>query len=452
MQSIGRHGAGKAVPGMVPLQDRGGYGKAMRIFLTGASGFIGGHLLRGLVARGHEVTCLVRAAAREKLDAQHLAGVTTVVGEFTRPQDWLAHLPGHQAVINSVGIIRPSKRATFTAVHRDAPLALFRAAQAAGAKVIQISALGADARAASQYHVSKRAADEGLAALGIPYVILRPSFVYGPGDHSMTFFRSLAALPMTPVPGDGQYRVQPVHVDDVVEAVVKSVERPELTGLTLDLGGASAISFDHLLDSLAKQLGKSSARKWHVPWGVMERVAQVTDGLGQGPITGEELAMLRQGSQGDNGPFERAMGFAPMSFETGLARNPLTEADRDHARLVHFKVPLRLSVAFIWIATGVVSAFLSPAEGFALLERIGMTGGLASAALYGTSLFEIAIGLATAVGWRVRWMGAIQLLLMFGFMGILTALLPEFWIHPFGPLTKNIPLIGATLVMMAWEE
>ncbi len=437
---------------MVPLRDRCGYGKAMRIFLTGASGFIGGHVFKGLVARGHETTCLVRETAKRALDAQRQPGVTTVTGEFTRPQEWIHHLPGHQVVVNAVGIIRPTKHSTFDAVHRDAPLALFRAAQTAGAKAIQISAMGADAQAVSRYHLSKRAADEGLAGLGVPYVILRPSFVYGPGDHSMTFFRSLAALPVTPVPGDGQYQVQPVHVDDVVEAVVRSVELPELTGLTLDLGGASAISFDHLLDCLARQLGKPYARKWHVPWGVMERVAQATDAWGRGPITGEELAMLRQGSRADNGPFEKAMGFSPINFETGLARTPLSEADRDHARLAHFKVPLRLSVALIWIATGVVSAFLSPAEGFALLERIGMTGGLAWAALYGTSLFEIALGLATAVGWRVRWMGAMQLLLMFGFMGILTALLPEFWIHPFGPLTKNIPLIGATLVMMAWEE
>jgi DoxX-like family len=62
------------------------------------------------------------------------------------------------------------------------------------------------------------------------------------------------------------------------------------------------------------------------------------------------------------------------------------------------------------------------------------------------------LGLATAFGWRVRLMGAIQIVLMLGFMAILSAAMPELWLHPFGPLTKNVPLIAATLVMMALEE
>ena len=70
-----------------------------------------------------------------------------------------------------------------------------------------MSAIGADEGAVSRFHHSKRAADRGLAALGVPYVVLRPSLVYGPGDHSMDFFARLVALPVTPVPGDGRYLV-----------------------------------------------------------------------------------------------------------------------------------------------------------------------------------------------------------------------------------------------------
>jgi uncharacterized protein YbjT (DUF2867 family)/uncharacterized membrane protein YphA (DoxX/SURF4 family) len=426
----------------------------MRIFLTGATGFIGGHLVRRLAERGHTVTCLVRPRAVPALTALALPGATALAGEFTRPETWLDAVPGHDVVVNAVGIIRETPGSSFDAVHTRAPVALFEAAAKAGVrKVVQVSALGADDEARSRYHLSKRAADRRLAELGVAYVVLRPSFVYGPRDHSMTFFRSLAALPLTPVPGDGQYRGQPVHVEDVVRAVVLAVERDDLKDLTVDLGGAAPLTFDEMLDELARGLGKPRARKLHVPWAVMRLAAAVTDALGgRGPITGDELGMLRRGNTADNGPFRKHFGFEPVSFAVGLRRQPLTEADRWHARLTHLRVPLRLSVAFIWLATGVVSAFVSTEQGFELLRQIGVTGPLASLALYGTSYLEIALGLLTAVGWKVRWMGAIQLILMFGFMAILTAGMPGLWLHPFGPLTKNIPLLGATLVMMALEE
>jgi nucleoside-diphosphate-sugar epimerase len=426
----------------------------MRVFLTGATGFIGGHILRALAERGHQVTCLARSQGAGQIDAQSWPHVRTVVGEFTQPESWLDQIPGHDVVINAVGIIRETPGASFEAVHTRAPIALFEAAKRAGVrKIVQISAMGADEGAQSRYHLSKRAADQSLATLGVPYVVLRPSIVYGPQDHSMTFFLSLAALPITAVPGDGQFQVQPVHVDDVVRAVVLAVERDDLKDLTADVGGREPITFDALLDVLARRLGKRQARKFHVPVGIMRAAAAVTDALGgRGPITGEELGMLRRGNVGDNRPFIEQFGFEPIPYAAGIARKPLTEADRWHARLTHVRLPLRWSVAFIWLITGFISIFVSTERGFDLLAQVGITGALANLALYGTASLEIALGLATAAGWRVRLMGCVQILLMCGFMAILTARMPTLWLDPFGPLTKNIPLIGATLAMMALEE
>ncbi|MBY0527013.1 MAG: NAD(P)H-binding protein [Gemmataceae bacterium] len=425
----------------------------MRIFLTGATGFIGGHILRSLSDRGHQVTCLARGNSAAQLRSLALTSVQIVEGEFTAPADYVKHVAGHDVVINAVGIIRETSSATFDSVHTRAPIVLFDAALAAGVrKCIQISALGADDAAQSRYHLSKRAADRHLASLQVPWVVLRPSLVYGPGDHSMTFFESLAALPIAPVPGDGQYPLQPIHMDDLVRAVVLAVEREELAGVAVDVGGAEPMTFDRILDVLAMKLGKRRTRKLHIPISVMELTARGTDALGRGPISGDELSMLRRGNVADNRPFIECFGFAPVAFGVGIARKPFTEADRWHARIANLRLPLRWSIAFVWLATGIVSAFFSTAEGFELLRQVGITGPLANLALYGTAYFEIAIGLATALGWRVRRMALIQLVLMFGFMLILTFGIPALWLHPFGPLTKNIPLIVATLVMMALEE
>jgi hypothetical protein len=268
----------------------------------------------------------------------------------------------------------------------------------------------------------------------------------------MTFFETLVTPPITLVPGDGQYRLQPLYVDDLVRAIVRAVEDPELRDVVLDVGGAEPITFDRLLDTLAHRVGKDRARKIHVPWGTMQVVANLTDRLRFGPISSDELSMLRRGNWADIQPFVDRLGFTPLPFDTGLARKPRNTADRWYSWLRPLKLPLRLSIAFVWLATGIISATVSADRGIDLLAQIGITGALANVALFGTSGLEIVIGTATAIGWRVRLMGTIQLFLIFGFTLILTVGLPHLWLDPFGPLTKNIPLIGATLAMMAVEE
>jgi uncharacterized protein YbjT (DUF2867 family)/uncharacterized membrane protein YphA (DoxX/SURF4 family) len=428
----------------------------MRIFLTGATGFIGGHLLRALCERGHAITCLARGEGARRLAAMALPGLRVVEGKFTRPAGWVDQVAGHDAVVNSVGIIRETRAASFEAVHTDAPTALFEAAARSGArKAVQLSALGADDKAESRYLRTKGAADTQLPHLGIPYVVLRPSIVYGPGDHSMSLFLSLAALPVTPVPGDGQYPLQPVHVEDLVRAVVQAVERDELSGVAVDVVGAEPVTFSALLDELARWLGRPrGARKLSIPWGMMQMAAAVTDALGgRGPITREELALLRRGSTAEVGPLVEQFGFVPASVSAGLARQPRTQAVVWHARLAPLRTPLRLSVALVWLASGVVSVFLYPlAESRALLAEVGLSGTLADLALYGSSALDVLLGLALAAGYRVRQAGTVSLVVLLGYMVILTVAIPSFWWHPFGPLTKNVPFIAATLVMMALEE
>jgi hypothetical protein len=319
---------------------------------------------------------------------------------------------------------------------------------------VQVSAAGADPTSDSGYLRSKGIADRLLAKLGVPYLVLRPSIVYGPGDHSMTFFLSLAALPLAPIPGDGQSRVQPVHVDDLARALVQAIERDDLSGLAVDLGGRDALTFEVMIDELARWLGRrAGARKIHIPRTLLRLAAAATDALGgRGPITREELSLLERGSVTDNGPFIRAFGFEPTSFAAGLARRPRSEATVWHARLTHLRVPLRLSIAFLWFWTGLVSAFVYPEwESLAMLARSGVSGPLAPVVLYGISLFEIALAVATAIGYHIRLVGAVQLGLVLAFTAILTVSMPEFWWHPFGPLSKNAALLTATLVMLALE-
>lgn len=427
---------------------------AVKVFLAGASGFVGGHLLRRLSAAGHEVVAFVRAGAvADRLEAERRPGCRIVRGDVRSPESWRPHLAGCEGVVNAVGIIRETRPGDFEALHQRFAIELFDAAIAAGARrLVQISALGADDGAETRYHLTKRAADRHVVGLPAAVLVLRPSLIYGPGDQSLTFFRSLAAQPVILLPGGGESLLQPVHVDDVASAAAEFLERSDDARLTLDLGGPAAISFRDLVRVLAMHAGEKRPWEVPVPWRCMEVVAGAVDRLGFGPITTEELSMLRRGNVGDLAPFLAAFGREPQALEVGLARTPFPHEDRVAARLRPWQGVLRCGIAAVWLLTGLICATGGRGACLFWLARLGIGGAPAEGILYGTCLLEVLLGLALVAGLRVRLLCDLQLAMMLFFTLVLSAVGPELWLDPFGSLSKNIPLAAAILVLRAWED
>lgn len=289
----------------------------MKIFVSGGTGFIGGHLIRSLLADGHEITALAHEKSIGALSPVPNQ-LHVIRGEWIRPADWLPNVRGHDAVINCVGIIRENKRGNFDVVHHRSAAALFDAAVNYGVgNVVQISSLGADQKAESRYHKTKKKADDHLSKLGVPYCVLRPSIVYGPGDHSMKLFLKLASLPVIPIPGDGKYLVQPVYVGDVVRAAVEALAKSP--SKAVDFGGKDQMQFQQMLGRLANHQGVRHPHFGHIPWPLMQAASGLTDMTsGLGPISNEELNMLRRGNFCDNSEFVRTFGFEPVGLEEGL--------------------------------------------------------------------------------------------------------------------------------------
>jgi uncharacterized membrane protein YphA (DoxX/SURF4 family) len=283
--------------------------------------------------------------------------------------------------------------------------------------------------------------------------VLRPSLVYGRGGGSSELFAALAALPLLPRIGDGEQWVQPIHVDDVAEIVVRLLERPEPLPRILELGGPAPLRFTEMLAAYRAWLGERPAPVVTLPLGLVRAAAWAGGRLGVGPVNRETLTMLLAGNVCDPRPFIEATGVAPAPLAEGLAREPATDAERRQARLAFLAAPLRWSLALLWIWTALVSFGLYPREGsYALLAEVGATGPAAALLLYGAAGWDLVLGVALALGRRPRLVGALMIATVAAFTLIISIFLPGFWLHPFAPVAKNVPLVAALLVMMALAD
>lgn len=393
----------------------------MNVLLLGARGFIGRHTAVALRAAGHEVVCGEMDFSRA-----------------LQPADWLPSLAGIDAVVNAVGIIRERGARTFHALHEAAPKALFAACQSAGVRrVVQISALGADDMARSRFHRTKKRADDYLGSLDLDWTIVQPSLVFGEGGASARLFALLASLPLTPLPGDGGQRVQPIHVDDLAELIAKLVSMPVRN--KLHAVGPREITLREWLGLLRAQMGLGKPRFVEVPRALI-------------PVEHETLQMLDRGNTGSAAAITRLLHRAPRDpadfLDAAQAKALATQAKLDWLLPI-----LRASIAAVWIVSGAVSLGLYPvSESLAMLARVGFTGSFALMVLYGSALLDIGLGIAVFLIKRRRWLWRFQMAVIAAYSAIIAVWLPELWLHPFGPVLKNLPMLAALLALHELEE
>lgn len=419
----------------------------MRILICGANGFIGRALAARLSAAGHEVVRGVRTPGASSNNAE-------IAIDFARDVDtatWLPRLAGIDAVINAVGILVEGSGKTFDAIHSRAPQALFAAARAAGVKrVVQISALGADA-GNTPYFTTKRAADDFLMTQPLEWQVLRPALVYGDDGASAGFFRMLASLPLAVLPGDGRHPVQPVHIDDLTEAVARLLDPAAPARQCIDLVGATAVEYREMLRIYRAAMGFAQAPQIGIPAPLIGLAAHALAWLPGAMLTPDTWKMLRTGNTGDVAATARLLGRAPRGLRDFIGA-PQRVALRHEALAVWRNLLLRGVLAVVWLASGLISACVMPAaQGLELLGRVGIAGSLAPLALYGSAALDAAFGIATLLApGRRLWLAQIALV---GFYTVVIGgYMPEFLTHPFGPLLKNLPILAILILLYAEEQ
>lgn len=419
----------------------------MRVLLTGATGFIGCHLVRALQLAGHRPLLAVRdiaAARRRHPDADYVAA------DFARDVQadiWMARLDGVDAVVNAVGIFAETATLRFEELHVRGPCALFEACAARGLlRVVQISALGADATASTEFLRSKRRADEFLLALPLRGVVVQPSLVFGEDGLSARLFGHLAMLPLLALPDGGRQCVQPIHVDDLAAGIVHLLD--DHRGGRIAAVGPAPLPLRDYLATLRERLGYRRAA--HVVALPSRLLLQPGKAIALPWLSGDALRMLNAGNCSDAADFTAVLGHAPRPPATFIA-----DASRWRRELaLEWTLPLlRQAIALLWIVTGLLSLGIYPVEeSLELLARSGVPELLRAPALYGAALLDIALGCAVLAIRGSRWLWAAQTLLIVGYTAIITWKLPEFWLHPYAPILKNIPLLAAIAVIHAAED
>ncbi|MGZ5848818.1 MAG: NAD(P)H-binding protein, partial [Ramlibacter sp.] len=285
----------------------------MRVLLTGATGLIGGAILRALVQDGHDVVCAVRDPARLPDHGPRCSGIAVDLATVPSVDDWLPRLRGVDAVVNAVGILRERGRQTFAALHDQAPSALFRACAPAGVRcVVQVSALGADAQATTPYQRSKRAADDVLRSLQLAGAVVQPSLVFHPRGASTGLFLTLASAPLLLFPLRGAMQVQPVHLDDVVAGVLAVLRRPPAPLETIAFVGPRPCKLRDYYAALRRQLRMPRGPLvLPMPVALFRGAAALAGRLPGSALDADTARMLLQGNAAPADRFARLLGHAP---------------------------------------------------------------------------------------------------------------------------------------------
>jgi NADH dehydrogenase len=295
----------------------------MRIVVTGGSGFIGRAVVERLLSTNdHQIVVATRDPARAQLFpgrvtvVQAFAGDALSLGRACTGADVLVHalqFPHHP-------VERPSRGWTYAEVDgRGTQVAVGAARRVGVRRIVYLSGAGAGRGRPEPWFRAKDRAAAAITGSGLEYAILRPSWIYGPGDRSMnrlvTFCR---LLPVVPVIGDGSTPVWPLHVDDAARYVVEAAQRADARALTFEVGGPQRLTQDEVLQAILRVLDKHRPLL-HLPAALMKALAWPLQCLPSPALSPGAIDFLTQVAEIDPRPAMGYFGFEPRPLERGLS-------------------------------------------------------------------------------------------------------------------------------------
>lgn len=258
----------------------------MDVFVAGGSGFVGRRLCKFLDSHGHDVTAASRSPSAKSLPHTVDTVAIDIVEDALEPA-----VDSHDVVVNLVALpAHVQSTRSHAVVHSGGTQRLVSASEAVGIeRFIQMSALGVDSDVETAYFEAKRRAEQTVRSSSLPWVIYRPSIIFGDGGRFLPFLRRLSAARIVPLPGGGRMRVQPLWVDDLVEMLAEGVIDPHHSGEIYRLGGPNRQSLAELVETL-----RPRAIIFPIPLAVAARLAGIAGVIPGVPIGRDQVRFQRQ--------------------------------------------------------------------------------------------------------------------------------------------------------------
>ena len=277
------------------------------VFLTGGTGFLGSRVCRALRQRQHSILFLTRSGSAP-------AGAEVVSGDLLEPDTYRGALRTADVVVHLAAVTGKATARDHDRVNAQGTGTLVDESRRCGVRrflfTSTIAAKFPD-RAWYDYARAKRRAEDAIRASGVPFTILRPTIVLGPGSATLASLERLARLPIIPVFGDGCARVQPIFVDDVVAFVVDVLEQDRFRGETLELGGPVVLTIEELLQHIRQARTGRRGRAVHIPLGLVLASLKTAQSIGLAGVLPLSVGQL-----------------SPFRFDSTIDANPLHDSRR----------------------------------------------------------------------------------------------------------------------------
>lgn len=259
----------------------------------GGTGFIGSQVVRELAKAGYIVKVATRLPERAyDLKPCGTVGQVVPLACDYSPESIAAALCGSDVVVNCVGALFEKGKTKFERVHVELPKIIAEICPHAGIKrFVHISSLGV--HGASRYGTTKKTGEDAVKAAFPSATILRPSVVFGEGDHFFNMFAELARFtPALPLIGGGATKFQPVYVGDVADAVMAAINRPDAQGKIYELGGAEVLTFKQIYEKMFEMTGRKRCLV-SLPWRLAKVQATFMSLLPSPLLTPDQVEALK---------------------------------------------------------------------------------------------------------------------------------------------------------------
>jgi uncharacterized protein YbjT (DUF2867 family) len=296
------------------------------VAVFGGTGFLGRRIVRHLRNRGYSV----RTASRHPERGQRLFGtddphIQSVEANVCDEQSVAAAIAGVDAVVNAVSHYVEHGAKTFHSVHVEAAQRVAVQAHRAGIEhLVHLSGIGADSRSRSLY-IRKRGEGELAVLAAFPNaIVIRPAVMFAPDDAFLnTILRLLQRLPIYPMFGSGLTRLQPVYVEDVAEAVVRTLQRTETKPITFELGGPHVYTYREFLRVIA-HAAELKPILIPVPFTAWQALSWLAEGMPNPPITRNQVELMHV----DTVASPEMLGFGELEISPCAVEEALQEIMR----------------------------------------------------------------------------------------------------------------------------